>query len=413
MAKKKRKRKVVHRPKPLSGKELKKRVDLFYTRVLEICETFGARQAMEQVPYSERLPMYQLRFRPMKLKQMDHVKFHPLLLKTLRAMLDETFLNKKTFTFPGSAIEIPFCDYFTYVLTIFFWYGAVDEEDSLNFELQRQKLKPLFDFCHRGENPEKELSYFLNVLGSRLTGKPHQYCYYFEKKIEQNVKPVPYYSVHITLKAIRSTTRKVNFGKDKREVFLVTGWRPGSLQKTQLNAGDICGNTLIQDMKFDVYMQKHALDRLNERLDLFHPTELFSHVATSIEKAEFIADGHNKGLLCYYFYGYLLGYLVVEVSEGIAVIRTFLFLTNDGTPEGKRLTKSLGVSKLDKSYTGLDRINTFLGNLKEDKQLSKLLTDAGCGILLNIDSKLIPKSKRSEVQIDVPALKKYLELEEK
>lgn len=42
-------------------------------------------------------------------------------------------------------------------------------------------------------------------------------------------------------------------------------------------------------------------------------------------------------LVTYYQFGVKVGYLVVEMMAGMAIVRTFLFLMNHGTPEGEKL----------------------------------------------------------------------------
>ncbi|WP_158991691.1 hypothetical protein [Mucilaginibacter sp. L196] len=49
-----------------------------------------------------------------------------------------------------------------------------------------------------------------------------------------------------------------------------------------------------------------------------------------------LVDGH---LLPLQIMGKKLGYIIVDVLEDKLIIRTFLFLTNDGTPEGRKLAQ--------------------------------------------------------------------------
>jgi hypothetical protein len=66
------------------------------------------------------------------------------------------------------------------------------------------------------------------------------------------------------------------------------------------------------------------------------------------------------------------------------VVRTFLFLTNDGTPEGRKLAAITNLHLLDKQFLGIDEINAFLQyNIAGDAILRKLFVDAGCGSLLH------------------------------
>ena len=69
------------------------------------------------------------------------------------------------------------------------------------------------------------------------------------------------------------------------------------------------------------------------------------------------------------------------------VILSFLFLTNDGTPEGKKLRAITGLAKRDKKYLEIDKLSTFTAyRIHEDKELSELFRQAGCGSLLEAEA---------------------------
>ena len=55
----------------------------------------------------------------------------------------------------------------------------------------------------------------------------------------------------------------------------------------------------------------------------------------------------GKYLVEYYLYDvHKLGYLVVSPIEGFVLVRSFLFLTMDGTPEGRRVRKHMSEAKI-------------------------------------------------------------------
>ena len=66
------------------------------------------------------------------------------------------------------------------------------------------------------------------------------------------------------------------------------------------------------------------------------------------------------------------------------MIRSFLFLTNDGPPEGRKLRALTGLAKYDKKYLGIDKLSTFTAyRIHEDEALSALCQGAGCSSLLD------------------------------
>src|SRR5207302_802619 len=79
------------------------------------------------------------------------------------------------------------------------------------------------------------------------------------------------------------------------------------------------------------------------------------------------------------------GCLVARVVGNQVVLRTFLFLTMEGTPEARELSRRLGLSRPDIEYEGLDRLETFLSpSFRADAELAELLRECGCGSLLGI-----------------------------
>ena len=155
---------------------------------------------------------------------------------------------------------------------------------------------------------------------------------------------------------------------------------------------EILGNPERQG-EFPVYVQKHALDRLygpNNRLSIPAEEEYFLHfcmcVALSQPKVHFSTRRSADEFLCeLWVSGHKLGYLAGTVADKVVVIKTFLFLTMDGTPEGSKLWERLRLRRADKEYLQLDWLRTFGGTkLRADEELVALLTECGCGHLFRI-----------------------------
>ncbi|MBX9627641.1 MAG: hypothetical protein K2X82_27825 [Gemmataceae bacterium] len=63
-------------------------------------------------------------------------------------------------------------------------------------------------------------------------------------------------------------------------------------------------------------------------------------------------------------------------------MRTFLFLTLDGTPEAAALLQHLRLGGADRRYLGLDDVRTFLNtDLGADPDLARAFAACGCGPL--------------------------------
>jgi hypothetical protein len=137
------------------------------------------------------------------------------------------------------------------------------------------------------------------------------------------------------------------------------------------------------DMKdVPVYVQNHLVHRLEERLDCI-PLFISEYcLYTSLAKPTLI---YFKGKLFAEYYidsTIKLGYILLEFLDGILLAKTFLLLSNNGTPEGDKLSELSGLKKFDHKYWAIDKLSTFHNSdLKDHPQTKEIFEMAGCGHL--------------------------------
>lgn len=139
-----------------------------------------------------------------------------------------------------------------------------------------------------------------------------------------------------------------------------------------------------EKVELPVLFQNHLLHRLKERLDCFdiHLSQLWLFLSLEDPKivyhkgmrlVEFRAEGDMK-----------LGYLVLDFHEDRLLVKTFLLLSNTGTPEGDKLKELSGLEKGDHQYWEIDKLSTFYSSdLKDNPKTRALFEQAGCGDLFN------------------------------
>lgn len=72
--------------------------------------------------------------------------------------------------------------------------------------------------------------------------------------------------------------------------------------------------------------------------------------------------------------------------KGVAVVRTFLFITNSGTPEGDRLDNELRLGKMDKEFLQIDKLSMFVRtDLTLDQRVRDVFDRVGLGHLCRLD----------------------------
>jgi hypothetical protein len=160
-----------------------------------------------------------------------------------------------------------------------------------------------------------------------------------------------------------------------------------------------------------VYIQMHALQRMVERHDCIVPENLPYYIYLAAKEGH-IAKGQNGGyLIDFQINSKKTGYLYAKVHAGKLVIRTFLFLTHNGTPEGNKLHTLIGLEKDDKKYLSLDKLSTFLDpEIRQNETLRRLFIDAGCGDLFEITNSQIYRALPVPSSIKAEELMHFLML---
>lgn len=138
----------------------------------------------------------------------------------------------------------------------------------------------------------------------------------------------------------------------------------------------------------DVFIQVHALTRLKERLDLLDQEAINYALWENTNNITQFVNYHGYLLLPFKVFGIKTGYLVANIASDKLLLRTFLFITHNSSPEGVRLKKLTGLGKEDITYWKIDRLSTFV-KLKEEKYpgLIELFCKAGLEQLMELKNK--------------------------
>jgi hypothetical protein len=164
------------------------------------------------------------------------------------------------------------------------------------------------------------------------------------------------------------------------------------------------------DIPLDVYIQSHALLRLSERIDCYLTGSLHYNMFISFKDPKVSYDSNHNILIEYRYFGMKAGYFRLDIVEGKIIIRTFLFVTNNGTPEGIKLEHITGLKKLDKKYLALDKLSTFMtSDIGNNEKVRKIFISAGCQCLLDLYEKSHIIATNSPNHFDADLMLKYIE----
>jgi len=233
------------------------------------------------------------------------------------------------------------------------------------------------------------------------------YSYRFNVSDSDDVVGLQY---QVVVKQHALEKRKFLLSDNVRPAFRI-GWtfKDNAFEWIYLLPSELRIKSLPEDQQIPVYIQSHAIQRIFERLDCIHRFVLISSIYLSLRKCVCIRD-RGKFIIEFVILDVKVGYLSAVMSEGKLVIRTFLFLTFNGTPEGKRLEEFIGLKALDTKYLKMDKLSSFMtGKLKENDELRSIFERADCLELVELCDKL---DRFSDVHPDhspIEMLTRYLE----
>lgn len=178
----------------------------------------------------------------------------------------------------------------------------------------------------------------------------------------------------------------------KRTVFQIGVFKNNTLIRVALTPEQLGMTGILQQLPLNVFIQSHAIERMKERIsDSFLYTSYIDIITAILTKRPCRSDDGGF-LFPYLYFEKRLGYLKANLIGDKIIIRTFLFLTNNGTPEGKKLAGILGVQKEDKKYLGIDKLSTFINSdIEENENLKRIFIQAGCGGLFEMKKHLREK----------------------
>jgi hypothetical protein len=181
--------------------------------------------------------------------------------------------------------------------------------------------------------------------------------------------------------------RSIQFNGIYRKVYKLGFPLGNTIKRLTIDAQTMKMDSVNPDKVWDLYIQGHALQRLYERLDHEDSYEVQMDLLFSLMKPRVHIMDYKKRMIEYRIMeDKKVGYLVSEVVDDVVVIRTFLLLTHNHTPEGEKLKELLNTTKTDMKYWAIDRMSTFIASdISRNEALKSRFIEAGCGDLFDIN----------------------------
>jgi hypothetical protein len=386
----------------------------YLKRIKSTMGILGDESAYNLLKQNEIEVLYLTRLRPVKLMgaENSYLKLSKddiiVMNKVLNHMLQSSFIS-----IGPEKKQVSIYDFVCFIETIFQYWRNVHKEDFLNAEVFRQKLSYFNDF------EDTRLEGYLKIddhiqLVSWIFTIPGHYSVIIQPEVSKAEKsstnPKAFYNNYI-VSLEKPEAELFEIEGHKRTIFQINIYQKNIPTAVTITPRMLGINGLLKDLPLKVYIQRHALDRIKERIGDYFTSYNYSEIISMTLNHQTFPTNDGGFLFPYTFRHIRLGYLKANIFGDRLIFRTFLFLTNNGTPESDKLAKILGVQKADKKYLGIDNLKTFINSdIESNDNLKRIFCQSGCGELFEL--KKIMKSNPLPTNHCADFLEKYLGLKQ-
>ena len=373
----------------------------YYRRLRELFVKFDLLHVYKALDQEQLARLYDLRSQSIRVVVAPGSIVADDIIETAKTVVSHVIKNQFIPVLPDEKVSINLYDLFTVYMTLMLYVFQLNKDVKPRDKFILDALKPYYEACELVVNTaSKHLSQMFSLMAyyeSDLRQKIYMMRHRTLTEYEGKIGMFSFLEIH------SDTPEKKNFiinGNSRPAIRLGCGeYKPElrfcylSFAPEQLNI-----NMQSKTLQLPVYIQSHAIQRLLERLDKILIGTIFMHVHHSLKDC-LKASRDNNGNIMFEMLldDQKVGYLLADIVQSAVVIRSFLFLTNSGTPEGDKLISLTGLDKEDKTYLEVDKLSTFLkSDIQSNEKLKNIFMQAGCGSLFHIDKTLlIPEAIKS------------------
>jgi hypothetical protein len=356
----------------------------FFRRIENICALVDGQKYYAMIPKEELEKIYRRRGLPPTLISAPGCNVQESVLKEIRFGISVLVRNFEV-PIDEEGHKISVLELITIGIIFFNYLTNLQENEYTNAAEVKKLLRSYRPFEKIFDDTYWELYVCMLIIAydqSSLDGK----IYWLKHEIEVSERHT--FGLENLIRVSFNTPEQISVCIDnkKRPTFRVCWWKTGcGLKYYFVSYKELGINGGSPDSTMDIYIQSHALQRLKERLDCLNPVFMNIHLTSSLENIKMHKNEDGVYFIEYLLNEIKIGYLVADIRDCKLVIRTFLFITQNGTPEGNKLSELYGLAKIDKSYIALDKLSTYvLTDLCINNNLRAMFDQAGCQYLLDI-----------------------------
>jgi hypothetical protein len=357
----------------------------------ELAAQLGVDNFIASLSSDQLYHLYELRIRGINMRS-ESPAITPKVMSEIKRLQAEAFREYQV-TLTKDGPRVLTYEFLTSVITLYYFLdmeGGLKNDDEL-----RGQFAAFAEWVASEDGPFQQLNdllWFITLDWCELTHR----LYWISHNFEMSGYHV---SNNLQLNTVQPEQRHVRLDGRTRTVYRV-GWAVPSAgpQWVRVSASLFDDPAARGRDQLPVFVQSHALHRLEERLDCTPRNQQQLHLYVSLQEPKVVKGPTGKWLIRFYFSNFHLGYLVTDIVDGILLIRTFLFITMDSTPEGYALQQALGLAAVDKKYLSIDRLSTFfISDIREHPDLKEHFVQAGCNDLFRFNTEQVLPEHRIQL----------------
>jgi len=389
--------------------------NLYLKKIKSMMGIMGSESAYDLIDPLTIDTIYHFRLHPIKMKSLVYnnatipVKELEKLNESLKILLKEAYINLGINKTPVSIY-----DFYIYIETIYILWRNASKINFPNCEKFKELLPAFKDNYEQiRENAHELVETNVNLISWMYSDILSQIIWMKHDSDRKQSNPLDnsafYNNYYIQIE--KPETLSIEIDSNKRNIYRLGISLPLNgitwLTTTPKNLG-VKG--ILNRFSLKIYIQQHAIERLKERLgDRFDHFSYFLIISAILANDVHQSDD-GSFMFALNYMAVKVGYLKADIVDNKLLIRTFLFVTNNGTPEGKKLADLLGVQKEDKKYLGIDKLNMFINSdIEENEKLKQIFCQIGCEGLFSLKKHL--KNDQDNIVHCANYISQYLGLE--
>lgn len=279
---------------------------------------------------------------------------------------------------------ISFLHFTTYYMTILNYCALLNDDDFARAGVIRERAKEMLLYHDQIlVNANEHIGSIMSGLAI-LFSSPEVKYYYTKSENHLGIKDLTGNFLIFRLHECKPVVEEFIVNDDPRPAFKIGFPRPNlGLDWFKIRPPD--KDNFKWKKAYEIYIQSHALDRLYERLNCLKDYHVTFEFFLGLLNPKIIYE-NGRMLIAYYYGKCKLGYFVTDLVDGKLLMRTFLFVTNEGTPESRKLKEIAGLGKLDISYWNIDKLKNFIdSDIATQPEIKNIFIEAGCGDLFEVN----------------------------